>query len=301
MLSQIQNLAQKGLQYGFLKSIPSKPKHDDSSSLTFHYGPFTSNLLFYFRHEWVKSFIRNNAGRYNFLWIDSIDQIIPTAEMTIGWPTKYLNNTSQPPLVLKCENQAEDDYLCINYIKPIDDINLTRLTNERTSFWKKFFSKRGNLEFIATKQTQFNINYRISSDTEPYHLETIQSNNNSSLNVLLNVNQALVALLIDSQMKFLHPLLTAHQIGIKSTPKTTELCFYLSKLLSYKYQLRILRLKEDNENSYYIPFHIILDDDSLKNGVCHLWSRDTELREQIHVKQIAKRLADYFNALEDFV
>ncbi|CAF5030751.1 unnamed protein product, partial [Rotaria sp. Silwood1] len=31
------------------------------------------------------------------------------------------------------------------------------------------------------------------------------------------------------------------------------------------------------------------------------WNRDTQLNEQIHVKQVAKRLADYFKALEDFM
>jgi hypothetical protein len=99
-------------------------------------------------------------------------------------------------------------------------------------------------------------------------------------------------------MKYLHPLLPAHQIGIKSTSKTTELSFYLAKLLSYKYHLRVLRLI-NNEKEDYIPFHIVLNDNSLKNGLCSVWNRDTQLNEQIHVKQVAKRLADYFQALED--
>ncbi|CAF1357888.1 unnamed protein product [Rotaria sordida] len=309
MLSQLQHLAQKGLQTGFLKSLPSTSINNDKFPLIFHYGPFASNLFFYFRHEWIQSFIRNNCGRYNFLWVDSIDQINPTSNMTIGWQTKISNNNSQPPLILKRENQSDndDDYLCINYIKPHEDINLTHLANERTSFWKKYFSKREKLECISSKQNQFNINYRLSSDIEPYHLETIQSNNNnnnnnSSLNLLLNINHTLITLLIDSQMKLLHPLLTAYQIGIKSTLKTTELCFYLSKLLTYKYHLRVLHLiNNDDNNNDFIPFHILLNDDTLKNGLCYVWNRDTQLNEQIHVKQVAKRLADYFKALEDFV
>jgi hypothetical protein len=220
--------------------------------------------------------------------------------MTIAWQTKCSNNHSQPPLILKHENQIDDDYLCIRYIKPIDDINLIRLADERTRFWKKYFSRREKLECLSSKQTHFDINYRFSSDTEPYHLETIQTNNNSSLDLSLNINQTLISLLIDSQMKYLHPLLPAHQIGIKSTSKTSELCFYLAKLLTYKYHLRVVRLI--NEEHYdYIPFHLILDDDSLKTGLCSVWNRDTQLNEQIHIKQVAKRLADYFKALEDFV
>ncbi|CAF3339231.1 unnamed protein product [Rotaria socialis] len=302
MLSQIQQLAQKGLQNGFLKSISSTVVNNDASSLIFHYGPFASNLFYYFRHEWIKSFIKNNGGQYNFLWVDSIDQVIQTPNMTIGWQTKLPNSNSHPPLLLKRENQEEnDDYLCINYIKPVNDINLVRLANERTSFWKKYFSKREKLEVISIKQNQFNINYHFSSNVEPYHLETIQSNNNSSLNLLLNINHTLVTLLIDSEMKSLHPLLAVHQIGIKSTSKTTELSFYLSKLLSYKYHLRVLRLNDDNENADHIPFHILLNDDSIKNGLCLVWNRDTQLNEQIHVKQVAKHLADYFHSLEYFV
>ncbi|CAF2015116.1 unnamed protein product [Rotaria magnacalcarata] len=302
MLSQIQQLAQKGLQNGFLKSISSTSVNNDSSSLIFHYGPFVSNIFYYFRHEWIKSFIRNSGGQYNFLWVDSIDQVTQTPNMTIGWQTKLPNNNSHPPLLLKRENQEEDDdYLCVNYIKPVNDINLVRLANERTSFWKKYFSKREKLEVISIKQNQFNINYHFSSDVEPYHLETIQSNNNSSLNLLLNINHTLITLLIDSEMKSLHPLLTVHQIGIKSTSKTTELSFYLSKLLSYKYHLRVLHLNNDNENADYIPFHILLNDDSIKNGLCLVWNRDTQLNEQMHVKQVAKRLADYFHSLENFV
>jgi len=300
MLSQIQHLAQKGLQAGFLKSLSSSSTINDSFPLTFHYGALTSNLFFYFRHEWIKSFIRNNCGRYNFLWVDSIDQINPSSNMTIGWQTKISNNLSQPPLILKHENQTEDNYLCVRYIKPIDDINLIRLSDERTRFWKKYFSRREKLECISTKQKQFNINYRFSSDIEPYYLETIEINNNSSYDLLLNINHTLISILIDSQMKFLHPLLPVHQIGIRSTLKTTELSFYLAKLLTYKYHLRVLRLI-NNEYDDYIPFHIILDDNSLKNGVCSVWNRDTQLNEQIHVKQVAKRLADYFKALEDFV
>jgi len=301
MLSQIQHLAQKGLQSGFLKLLSSSSTINDSFPLIFDYGPLTSNLFFYFRHEWIKSFIQNNCGRYNFLWLDSIDQINPTSNMTIGWQTKFSNNLFQPPpLILKHENQIEDDYLCIRYVQPINDINLIRLADERTRFWKKYFSHREKLECISSKQNQFDINYRFSSDIEPYHLETIQTDKNSSLNLLLNINHTLISLLIDSQMKFLHPLLTAHQIGIKTTSKTTELYFYISKLLTYKYHLRILRLI-NNETNDYIPFHIILDDNSLKNGLCSVWNRDTQLNEQIHVKQVAKRLADYFKSLEDFV
>ena len=299
MLSQIQQLAQKGLELGFLKS-PLVSTINDQFPLIFGYGPLTCNLFFYFRHEWIKSFIRNNCGRYNFLWLDSIDQINPISNMTIAWQTKLSNNLSQPPLTLKRENQTNDEYLCVRYIKPINDINLTQLANERTRFWKKYFSRREQFEYVTTKQNQFNINYRCSSDIEPYHLETIESNNNSSFNILLNMNHTLITLLIDSQMKHLHPLLTAYQIGIKSTLKTTELCFYLSKLLTYKYHLRVLRLIND-EYDEYIPFHIILNDSSLKNGLCSVWSRDTQLNEQIHIKQVSKRLADYFKALDDFV
>jgi hypothetical protein len=300
MLSQIQHLAVKGLQSGFLKSLSPSSTINDTFPLIFHYGPYTSNLFYYFRHEWIKSFVRNNSGRYNFLWVDSIDQINPTSNMTIGWQTKISNNQSQPPLILKHENQTEDNYLCIRYIKPMDDINLIRLADERTRFWKKYFSRREKLECISSKQNQFNINYRLSSDIEPYHLETIQTNDDSSLDLLLNINHTLITLLIDSQMKYLHPLLAAHQIGIKTNIKTTELCFYLSKLLTNKHHLRVLRLI-NNENDDYIPFHIILNDNSIKNGLCSVWNRDTQLDEQIHIKQVAKRLADYFKALDDFV
>jgi len=302
MLSQLQHLAQTGLKSGFLKPLSSTSTINDSSPSIFHYGPLASNLFFNFRHEWIQSFIRNNSSRYNFLWVDSIDQINPTSNMTtIAWQTKFSNHLSQPPLILKHENQNEDDYLCIRYIKPVDDINLIRLADERTRFWKKYFSRREKLECISSKANQFNINYRFSSDTEPYHLETIQSNKNSTLDLLLNINHTLITLLIDSQIKYLHPLLTAHQIGIKTTINTTELCFYLSKLLTYKYHLRVLRLIQKENNDDYIPFHIILNDTSLKNGLCSVWNRDTQLNEQIHVKQAAKRLADYFKALDDFV
>lgn len=298
MLSQLQHLAEKGLQTGFLKSLSLSK--NDSIPLIYRYGPLTSNLFFNFRHEWIKSFIRNNCGRYNFLWLDSIDQITSTSNMTIAWQTKLSNNNhSQPPLILKHENDLEDDYLCIRYINPMDDINLIRLSDERTRFWKKYFSRREKLECISTKQNQFNINYRFSSDIESYHLETIQTNTNSSFDLVLNINHTLISLLIDSQMKSLHPLLSTYQIGIKSTQKTTELAFYLSKLLTSKYHLRVLCLI-DNQPNDYIPFHIILDDNSLKNGLCLVWNRDTELNEEVHVKQIAKRLADYFKALDDF-
>ncbi len=302
MLSQLQHLVQKGLQSGFLKPHSSSTTINNSFPLIFKYGPFTSNLFFFFRHEWIKSFIRNNSGRYNFLWLDSIDQITPTSHMTIAWQTSLSNNHSQlPPLIFQKENSLEDDHLCIRYIQPIDDINLIRLADERTRFWKKYFFHREKLECISSKQNQFNINYRLSSDYESYHLETIQTNNNnSSFDLFLNINHTLISLLIDSQMKYLHPLLSIHQIGIKSTLKTTELSFYLAKLLSYKYHLRVLRLN-DNENEDYIPFHIILNDNSLKNGLCSVWNRDTKLNEQIHVKQVAKHFADYFQALEDVV
>ncbi|CAF2924375.1 unnamed protein product [Rotaria sp. Silwood2] len=301
MLSQIQHLAQKGLQAGFLKSLASTTINNDTLPLIFHYGPFTSNLFFYFRHEWIQSFIRNSCGRYNFLWLDSINQTDQTSNITIGWQTNISNNNTQLPLILKRENQENNDYLCINYIKPHHDINLNQLANERTCFWKKYFSKREKLECISSKQNQFNISYRLSSDIVPYDLETIQSNNDTSLNLLLNINHTLITLLIDSEMKCLHPLLTAYQIRIESTLKTTELCFYLSKLLTSKYHLRVLHLINNDDKNDFIPFHILLNDDTLKNGLCNVWNRDTQLNEQIHVKQVAKRLADYFKALEDFV
>ncbi|CAF3821988.1 unnamed protein product, partial [Adineta steineri] len=98
MLSQIQQLAQKGLTSGFLKTISSSSTINDSLPLIFQYGPFTSNLFFNFRQEWIQSFLRNNFGRYNFLWLDSIDQINPTSNMTIAWQTKLSSNHSQPPL-----------------------------------------------------------------------------------------------------------------------------------------------------------------------------------------------------------
>jgi hypothetical protein len=304
MLSQIRHLAQTGLQSGFLQSQTSTLS--DSYPLIFHYGPLTSSLFLYFRHEWVKSFIRNSCGRYNFLWLDSIDQIdkkYPTSNTTIGWQTKRSNHLSQspPPVILQHTNQTDDDYLCIRYLNPINDINLIRLSNERTRFWKKYFSRREKLECLSSKQNQFDTNYRFSSDTEPYHIETIQSNNNSSIDLFLNINQTLIALLIDSQMKDLHPLLSINQIAIKTDPKTTELCSYLAKLLTYKYHLRVVYLNDDNENNDSIPFHILLNENSLKNGHCTVWNRDTKLNEQIHVKQVAKRLADYFKALDEFV
>ncbi|CAF3638229.1 unnamed protein product [Adineta steineri] len=221
--------------------------------------------------------------------------------MTIAWQTKLSSNHSQPPLILKHDNSIENnDYLCIRYIKPMNEINLIRLADERTRFWKKYFLRREKLECISSKSNQFDINYRFSEDTEPYYLETIQSNNDSSLDLLLNINHTLITLLIDCQMKNLHPLLTTHQIGIKSTLKSAELSRYLSKLLTYKYHLRVLSLMNE-ENYDYLPFHIILNDDSLKNGLCSIWNRDTELNEQIHIKQVAKRLADYFKALDDFI
>ncbi len=65
----------------------------------------------------------------------------------------------------------------------------------------------------------------------------------------------------------------------------------------------MLRLTENNSNDShdYIPFHIILNENSLRNGLCLVWNRDTQLTEQMHLKQVTKRLADYFKALEDFV
>ena len=295
MLSQqLEKLVQKGVQSGFFKPFTNSPLH-------VHYGPFTSNLFFHFRHEWIKSFIRNNCGRYNFIWLDSIDQITPTSNMTIGWQMKLNNNhTEPPPVILQRENQTEDDYLCIRYVKPVEDINLIRLADERTRFWKKYFSHREKLECISSKQNQFNINYRFASELEPYHLETIQTENSSSFDLSLNVNHTLISLLLDSRMKYLHPLLPAHQIGIKSTVKTTELSLYLSKLLTYKHHLRVIR-SLDTEPSDCIPYHLILDDNSLKNGLCRVWNRDTRLNEQVHVKQVTKSLADYFQALEDVV
>lgn len=303
MLSpQLHQLVQKGVRTGFFKPLISSTTGDSSSSvpLHVHYGPLTSNLFFYFRHEWIKAFIRNNCGRYNFLWLDSIDQITPTANMTIGWQMKLKNNQTQPPIILQRENDIEDDYLCIRYVKPIEDINLVRLADERTRFWKKYFSHREKLECISSKQNQFDIYYRLTSELEPYHLETIQTTNSSSLDLSLNVNQTLISLLLDSRMKYLHPLLPAHQIGIKSTEKTTELSLYLSKLLTYKHHLRVLRLL-DTQPEDYIPYHLILDDNSLKNGLCSVWNRDTRLHEQMHVKQVTQSLADYFQALDDVV
>lgn len=298
MLSQqLQKLVQNGVQSGFFKPLTSSIT---DSPLHVHYGPFTSNLFFHFRYEWIKSFIRNNCGRYNFLWLDSIDQISPTPNMTLGWQTKMNNNHTQPPIILQRENETEDDYLCIRYVQPVEDINLIRLADERTRFWKKYISHREKLECISSKQNQFNINYRLASDLEPYHLETIQTENSSSLDLSLNVNHTLISLLLDSRMKYLHPLLPAHQIAIKSTAKSTELSLYLSKLLTYKHHLRVLR-SLDTEPSDCIPFHLILDDNSLKNGLCLVWNRDTRLNEQVHVKQVTKSLAGYFQALEDVV
>ncbi|CAF4070821.1 unnamed protein product [Rotaria sp. Silwood1] len=308
--SQIEHLVKKGLQSGFLKSLTSTSINYNKYPLIFDYGPFTSNLFFYFRHEWIKSFVRNNCGRYNFLWLDSIDdnQINQISNMTIGWQTKISNNNNSQilPLIFKHNNHIDDDYFCIKYINSYDNINLTQLVNERTCFWKKYFLKREKLECISLNKNQFNINYRFSSDIESYHLETIQTNNNNnnntSLNILLNINHTLITLLIDSEMKSLHPLLTTYQIQIQSTLKTIELCLYLSKLLTYKYHLRVFRLINNNNNKNdFIPFHIELNDDTLKNGLCYIWNRDTQLNEQIHVKQVAKRLADYFKALEDFM
>lgn len=301
LFEHLHQLVRKGVQTGFFKPLLSSTTIDHSQPFFVHYGPLTSNLFFHFRHEWIKSFIRNNSGRYNFLWLDSIDQITPTANMTIGWQTKLKNNHSQPPLILQRENQIEDDYLCIRYFEPIADINLVRLADERTRFWKKYFSHREKLECISSKQNQFNINYRLTStDSEPYHLETIQTNNGSSLELTLNVNHTLISLLLDAEMKSLHPLLPAHQIAIQSTSKSMELALYLSKLLTYKHHLRVLRLL-DIPSMDYIPYHLILDDNSVKNGVCLLRNRDTQLDEQMHVKQVAKSLADYFQALDDVV
>ena len=301
MLSQhLQQLVHKGVQSGFFKALQSSSITDHPLPLLVHYGPLASNLFFHFRHQWIQSFIRHNCGRYNFLWLDSIDQITPTANMTIGWQTKSTNNHTQPPLIFQRENQTEDDYFCIRYIQPIADINLIRLADERTRFWKKYFSHREKLECLSVKQNQFNISYRLGSDFEPYHLETIQNNNGASLDLSLNVNHTLISLLLDAQMKYLHPLLPAHQIAIESTSKTTELSLYLSKLLTYKHHLRVLHLI-DTQPDDYIPYHLILDENSLKNGLCLLRNRDTRLDEQMHVKQVAKSLADYFQALEDVV
>ncbi|UJR21796.1 hypothetical protein I4U23_024871 [Adineta vaga] len=305
MLS-IKQFVQKGLTSGFLK-LPSinSNRIDPSSPSIFNYEPLTSNLFFNFRHEWIQSFIRNSSGRYQFLWVDSIDQIVnPTPSMTVAWQTKLTTNRSELPVILKREESTDnndDDYLRVQYIEPTEEINLRRLADERTRFWKKYFSSREKVEFLSSKQNQFDINYRFSSDTEPYNLEMIQSNNsNSSLDLSLNINHTLISLLFDSQMKCLHPLLTPHQIGIKATLKTTELSLYISKLLTYKYRLRVVRVI-DRDIDDYIPFHIKLDDNSLKTGVCSVWNRDTQLNEEVHVKLVAKRLADYFKALDDFV
>ena len=297
MLS-IQHLIERGLTSGFLKASSF-----NSSSPVFNYGPFTSHLFFNFRQEWVQSFIRNNSGRYQFLWLDSIDQIpSPSPNMTLAWQTKITNNLLELPLILKRdENVLDDDHLCLQYVKPTEDINLIRLANERTCFWKKYFSSRDKLEFLSLKQNQFDINYRFSQDTEPYQLETIRfDTNNSSLNLSLNINHSLIALLLDSQMKSLHPLLAPHQIGIQTTMKSAEISQYISKLLTYKYHLRVVRLIHE-QTADHIPFQVKLDDNSLKTGICSVWNRDTQLNENIHVKLVTKRLGDYFKALDDFV
>ena len=218
--------------------------------------------------------------------------------MTIGWQTALPIPSPQPPLIFQPTSSTTDDHLCVRYINPVKEINVLGLADERTRFWKKYLSQRQRLECLSSKQNHFVINYRLAADIEPYQLETIRSNDDASFDLQLNINHTLMVLLLDSHMQQLHPLLSAYQIGMQTNEKTLELCSYLSKLLTYKHQLRLVRLDGGSANAS-IPFHIVLDDGSLKNGVCSVWNRDTELREQIHVKQVAKRLADYFQALDD--
>jgi len=288
MLSE---LIQIGLKSGFLRK----------SSSNFSYGPLASNLLFNFRREWIESFIRHSLGRYNFLWVDSIDQIKPSTNLTIAWQDNQPKNSSNLPLILAKDKQVDDEYFHVRYLKPLKEINLNSLSNERTRFWKKYISQREKLQCISTKSNQFSIQYQFSKDFEPYQLETIESNfNDSSIDLNLNVNQTLTSLLIDSQMKFIHPLLAIYQIAIESSEKSTELCLYLSKSLTYQYHLRVLRLI-DEQSCEHIPFHLILKDESIKNGVCFVRNRDTNLQEEIHVTQLAKNLSSYFKSLDDAI
>ena len=299
MLAQVRQLAQTGLKNGFFRSL--SPTLSESSPLIFHHGPLTSNLHFHFQHEWIKSFARFSCGRYNFLWLDSLDQYPATKNMTLGWSTKMAVQDPSPPLALHHQaDPSKDDYLCVRYMDPLPEINISRLADERTRFWKKYCSRRERLECLSSKQNQFHINYRLAADLPVYQLETIQCNKDASFDLSLNINHALSTLLIDSQMKNLHPLLTAHQIVMQTNSKANELSLYLGKLFTSKYQLRVLRLNGEHSTDT-VPFRLMLDENSVKNGVCTVWSRDTQLSEEMHVKQVAKRLADYFQALDDVV
>lgn len=204
-----------------------------------------------------------------------------------------------PPLVLQHPaDPSNDDYLCVRYMTPMPEINISRLADERTRFWKKYCSRSERLECLSLKQNQFHINYRLSADLPVYQLETIQRNQETSFDLSLNINHALSTLLIDSEMQHLHPLLTAHQIVLQSNSKANELCVYLAKLFTSKYQLRVLRLNGEHSTDT-VPFRLVLDENSVKNGVCTVWNRDTKLSEEMHVKKVAKLLADYFQALND--
>jgi hypothetical protein len=175
---------------------------------------------------------------------------------------------------------------------------MIRLTDERTRFWKKYLRQRERLEYLSSKHNQIHIHYRLSPDVAPYHLETIEYQSDASFDLMTNVHQAMTTLLIDSEMTHLHPLLTVYQIAMETHSKTVELASYLAKLLTSKYHLRLAH-QTAITNDPTIPFRLTLTENSLKNGLCTVWNRDTRLHEEMHVKQVAHRLANHFQALAD--
>lgn len=296
MLSQLRKLVQTGVEIGFFKKFNVV---NDEKTIVCQSGPLMSNLLYYFREEWIKSFIRHSSGRYNFLWLNSFDKSFAQGtHLAIGWPKKIVRNEQTAPLILTDDQQSEDDGLAVRFVNPNEEMKIFHLADQRTRFWKKYFSRRERFECFSSKENQFQINYRFDNESAVYPLETIDLNEDSSFDLTLNLNQTLISLLIDAQMKNLHPLLCSHQIAIRNDDSTVELSFFLSKILTMKHRIRVLRSSAD-EPSATIPFHLILNEDSLKNGVSLVWSRETQMSEQIHVKHVTKRLADYLQALDN--
>lgn len=294
MSNQLRSFVQSAFRQGFFRqqnqnSIAENPPWFVRS------GPSTFSLLYYFRHEWIKSFIRQSSGLSNFLWYDTIEPPKPSkGRFTIAWqsqcPQESLEKTF--PLLFNDQNQC----FYVRYLNPSKEITMIRLSDERRRFWKKFLSSRQQFECLSSKSNQFQISYRISDEHPLYQLETIEQRTNSTFDLILNLNQTLISLLIDSQLKNLHPLLSTFQIEIESDENTYEIALYLAKVLTFKHQLRV---RHENGQNSTIPFRLILDEKSSKQGLCTLWSRDTHLTEEIHLKFVCQRLSDYFHALDD--
>ena len=296
MFSQLRHLAEIGVERGFFHHVSSI---SERFPLIFHHGPLTSNLLFYFRHEWIKSFVRHSCGYYNYRWYDSIEPSPSTDHLTIGWQSEVIHQSSSLPMILQGADPTVDQCLRIRYFNPRKEITMVRLADQRTRFWKKYLSERQQLECLSSKQRQFHIAYRLSPDLPTYQLETIEQQSDSTFDLILNLNQTLMILLIDSKMTSLHPLLTVYQIGLESDEKAVDIALHLAKILTLKHQLRVLHQNGEMTKDTTIPFRLIVDEKSVKNGLCSVWNRDTQLEQNLHVKFVCKHLSEYFHALDE--